>query len=324
VWCDPCAWTPDGIARALVAWAREFPAARLYVLQDGYAGPLFGLDLGGAEIDLDEATASVVVLAGRAAECIATADAIARSAPTLNSPALEWEASSTVSPFPLPDGDVLASIASVLTTPKSELAGELFRVLELHSRAQVDRPSFHTRWDRVRIEKPEIDAALALLRRRPDFEPAARAVANIGDVLYEKRDYDVLFDLLGEAIRLRPDVARLHLLLGRVRHELLDSDGAVAEYELARSLDPASTTIESELAHIYAEQGRWQLAAPLLEAAWAATSAPDPLIAKALGLAYVELGRWSDARRLLDFAWQQSPGDIEIRRAFDRLDAQKH
>lgn len=322
VWCDPRALTPAGVVRELSSWASEFPAGRLYILQDGYAGPLFGLELGGhADGRPSEDIAPILVMSALVSEAVAASTA---RAPSLDWPALEWQAALYTSPFTLPDGDVLDAIAATLTTPVSRPIGRLFQVLGLHARAQVERPSFHTKWDRVRIDKAEIQAALVLLREHPDFDPTARQIGNIAQVLFEKRDYDLLFDLLREALELRPDVALYHHLLGRVRHELLDPEGAVLEYDLALALDPGSLTIKSELAHIHAERGRWPIAVALLEEVWAATTPPDPVIAKALGLGYLELGKSAQARTLLEFAWQKFPGDGEIRLALDRLDAQKH
>jgi tetratricopeptide (TPR) repeat protein len=340
VWCDPRALTAEGITRELAGWAAEFPSSRLYILQDGYAGPLFGLQIGGSGVLVPDKHADneknakrgehaddadsidpILVLAAPVSECLANASA---RAPSLDWPALEWRAAERISPFTLPDGDVLAALAETLATPVSAPAGRLFRVLEMHARSQVDRPSFHTKWDHIHIEKQEIEAALALLRENPRFEPNARLAGSMAEVLFEKHDYDLVFDLLKVAVEVRPDVALFHHLLGRVRRELLDPDGAVAEYDLALALDPGSSTIKSELAYIHAEHGRWPIAVRLLEEVWAASTSPDPVIAKALGLGYLEVGRPAEARTLLDYAWQRSPGDGEIRQAFDRLDALKH
>jgi Flp pilus assembly protein TadD len=330
VWCDPRALTPAGVLRELSGWAVEFPAARLYILQDGYAGPLFGLELIGGprfhaelhpELQADRDTAEILMLSAPVSECIAHPE---QRAPTWNWPALEWQAAPSPGPFTLPDGDVLAALSAALTTPVSRPIGRLLHVLELHSRAQIDRPSFQSKWDRIRIDDHEVRAALDLLREHPDFDPTAHLLGGMAEVLFEKREYEILFGLLKEALELRPDVALFHLLLGRVRHELLDPEGAVAEYDLALALDPGSLTIRSELAHIHAEQGRWRLAVPLLEEVWKAKTPADPVIAKALGLGYLELGKFKEARALLEFAWHEAPGDIEIRQAFDRLDALKY
>jgi len=315
-WCDPRALNASGATRVLAGWASEFPNARLFVLQDGYAGPLLGLELGG-DLQPSDKFARILVLSAPASQCIASRE----RAPSLDWPALEWQASPIASLDTLPDGDVIAAIAAELSAPRSIAAALLMHVLELHARSQVDRPSFQSKWDRVSIEKDEIDAALALVRAKPAFDPGARLLGTIASMLYEKRDYDRLFLLVKEAVVLRPDVAIFHHMLARVRHELLDPEGAIKEYELALALDPGSLVIKSELARVEAELGRWSVAVPLLEEVWRDTTPPDPVIAKALGLGYVEIGKSVEARTLLEFARQAAPADGEIRAALERLDA---
>jgi tetratricopeptide (TPR) repeat protein len=317
-WCDPRALNASGATRVLAGWASEFPNARLFVLQDGYAGPLLGLELGGDHRASDK-FARILVLAAPASQCIASRE----RAPSLDWPALEWQASPVASLDTLPRGDVLAAIAAELSAPRSIAAALLMHVLELHARSQVDRPSFQSKWDRVSIEKDEIDAALALVRAKPAFDPGARLLGAIASMLYEKRDYDRLLALAKEAVVLRPDVPIFHHLLGRVRHELLDPEGAIKEYELALALDPGSLVIKSELARVEAELGRWSIAVPLLEEVWRDTTPPDPVIAKALGLGYLEIGKSVEARTLLEFARQAAPADGEIKAALERLDAHK-
>jgi tetratricopeptide (TPR) repeat protein len=329
-WCDPSALAPRGVARALSSWAEKVPAATMYVLQDGYAGPLVGVAFGAAsESPASDELAALVACRAPAAECVAASSA--RSA-SLDWPALEWLCTRAISsgarePATEAAGEhragVLESLAATLSTPASRDCGRMLGVLAVHARAQTDRVVFQSKWDRIAIPDAEVDAALSLLRERPASEPALRMIENLLRVLFEKREYDVVLDLAKRALELRPDVVELHRMLGRVRHELLDPDGAIAEYELARALDPASLVIKTELARIYAETSRWEPAVRLLEEAWTEISPPDPGVAKALGMAYLELGRNAQARPLLEFAREQAPTDGDLRAALDRLDRQK-
>jgi regulator of sirC expression with transglutaminase-like and TPR domain len=333
VWCDPSALSPEGAARALSTWAEIFPAARLYLLLDGYAGPLVGIALAGArDLPAADALAALVACSAPAAACVASAPARHVS---LDWPALEWlgsprAASHVPSPSSAPGaegahaGGLLDMLASMFSTPVSRDCGRVLGILAVHARAQVDRPSFQSKWERVTVPGAEVDAALALLREQPASEPAVRMVDNLVRVLFEKREYDIVLDLTKRALELRPDVADFHRQLGRVRHELLDAEGAIAEYELAHALDPASLEISTELARIYAEHSRWEPVIVLLEEVWNASSPPEPGIAKALGMAYLEVGKNSRARPLLEFAREQAPNDGDVRAALDRLDREKH
>jgi tetratricopeptide (TPR) repeat protein len=333
VWCDPSALSPEGSSRALSTWAEVFPAARLYLLLDGYAGPLIGIALVGArDLSADGELAALVACSAPAAACVASSPARHVS---LDWPALEWLGSPrAASPTPSSAtslaaagaraGELFDTLASMFSTPVSRDSGRVLGILAVHARAQLDRPSFQSKWERVTVPSAEVDAALALLREQPASEPAVRMVDNLARVLFEKREYDVVLDLTKRALELRPDVADFHRQLGRVRHELLDADGAIAEYELAHALDPASLEIDTELARIYAEHSRWEPVVALLEEVWNASSPPEPGIAKALGMAYLELGKNSRARPLLEFAREQAPNDGDVRAALDRLDRQKH
>jgi len=114
-----------------------------------------------------------------------------------------------------------------------------------------------------------------------------------------------------------PGAADRLFLEGRELHKAGKYEEACAKFEQAYALDPGSIEGRTELAKAYTDVRRFADAARVLESVWQEKPALE--IAKGLGLTYLELEDYTRARQLLEFVHAQSPGEVEVERALERL-----
>ncbi len=212
---------------------------------------------------------------------------------------------------------MIRALARALNLAPESAPAWLLQGLALHAEGQEARGLAASTLDRVRVPESEIDAYRAALKSDPRFEPLIRHLDAVADLLYRKRDFDLLLALMREATAARPDVAAFHRHLGRSLRELLDVEGAVTELEQAYCLDPGSVEMRTELAKTYTLVRRFRDAIRLLESVWRERPALE--VAKGLGLAYLEIEDFARARQFLEFVHASSPGDVDVERALRRL-----
>jgi tetratricopeptide (TPR) repeat protein len=312
VWCDPRGLSVEGLRTTLATWRAELPRRRVRVLLDGYAGPLIGIETREAV----PASAEVEALTFASLDAAALQVEGAGIAST-DRPLLLWQGAHDPPAFDLADAGVLRELARDLALPPSGAAGLILEGLARHAEAHEVREVAASSYDRIRIPDGEIAAYREALAAGDEFAPGLRHVATVADILYHKRDFDVLVGLMRDAIAAHPGEGPFHRHLGRGLLELLDFDGAVLELEQAYALDPGSIEGRTELAKAYTDVRRFADAARVLESVWQEKPALE--IAKGLGLTYLELEDYTRARQLLEFVHAQSPGEVEVERALERM-----
>jgi TolB-like protein len=142
-------------------------------------------------------------------------------------------------------------------------------------------------------------------RKDPQFALAYCLIANAQDTLYVNRiDYTPERRALGdaalnEAMRLRPDLPEVHLVLAYHLNYLRDFERARVQLAIAARSLPNNSDVLTLTAVIDEIQGHWEKATAGLERA--ATLDPrDPDVLNTLGSNYVCLRRYRDIERILD------------------------
>ncbi|MEQ8764047.1 MAG: hypothetical protein RL885_08975 [Planctomycetota bacterium] len=319
VWSDARSFRSEGLRSLLTGWKNVFPDATLWILQDRFAGPLIGLQIGGRELPADFA-ADHVLARGAVRELVV----IDGPTPSWNRPLLEWGYEMHVPMTPYPRAATLRALRESLKL--SGAAEGLFEGLARHAESQVRREMVQDELERITFHASELEAWAEGLSRDPDCEPLGELCIEVARFLLEKDQYEILVPWLEEVSSLRPSSFGMHLALGRTYAEILDPEGAAEELSLALALagEPESdqvAALKAELARSLGEAGRWREAKDLLEEVWARGT--DLRIAKALGLAYLELEQYEEAESFLGFAREEAPNDEEIRAAWERLEEER-
>jgi tetratricopeptide (TPR) repeat protein len=132
----------------------------------------------------------------------------------------------------------------------------------------------------------------------PSLGGAANAYARIGRIQHNQLDLDAAIAAYGRRVELTPNDALAHLDLGDVYRAQDRLDDALAEYLIAALLDPSSIRALTTAAQIHAAAGRDDAAVRLLRRA--VTLDPTHLEARyALGRALMRLGQTEEGRREL-------------------------
>jgi tetratricopeptide (TPR) repeat protein len=132
----------------------------------------------------------------------------------------------------------------------------------------------------------------------PSLGGAANAYARIGRIQHNQLDLDAAIAAYGRRVELTPNDALAHLDLGDVYRAQDRLDDALAEYLIAAILDPTSIRALATAAQIHAASGRDDAAVRLLRRAVALDS--THLEARyALGRALMRLGQMEEGRREL-------------------------
>ncbi len=315
VWCDPRGLTGAGVRSLLATWAEACPEARLWVLMQGYAGPLLGLEVSApTETDVEAVAEGVpVILRGKVGELVRDGAGVAS---TLARPVMEYEARPRSTVYLHPSGETLDALRETLVMDAEGALDHYWRGMAAHARVQVERFYVPDMWDHVVIPQAELDEYLEGMRAESGSEPLAKHVAEVAEILLLKKEYGMVLPFLEIAVEQHPHLASLHQLLGRTYREVLEPGLAVACLEEAMARDPESHEIRVELAGVYSETGDVESAVELLEEVWSETSELVP--GKGLAMSYLELGRFADARRLLEHLHERVPADLEIKEALDR------
>jgi serine/threonine protein kinase/tetratricopeptide (TPR) repeat protein len=168
------------------------------------------------------------------------------------------------------------------------------------------------------FSKETFTKAISLLeqatRKDPQFALAYCLIANAQDTLYFSRiDYTTERRALGdaamnEAMRLRPDLPEVHLVLAYHLNYLRDFERARVQLAIAARSLPNNPDVFKLTAVIDEIQGHWEKATAGLERA--ATLDPrDPDVLLALGDNYISLRRYRDIERILDRVIELAPDD---------------
>jgi serine/threonine protein kinase/tetratricopeptide (TPR) repeat protein len=168
------------------------------------------------------------------------------------------------------------------------------------------------------FSKETFTKAISLLeqatRKDPQFALAYCLIANAQDTLYFSRiDYTTERRALGdaamnEAMRLRPDLPEVHLVLAYHLNYLRDFERARVQLAIAARSLPNNPDVFKLTAVIDEIQGHWEKATAGLERA--ATLDPrDPDVLLALGNNYISLRRYRDIERILDRVIELAPDD---------------
>jgi tetratricopeptide (TPR) repeat protein len=132
----------------------------------------------------------------------------------------------------------------------------------------------------------------------PSLGGAANAYARIGRIQHNQLDLDAAIAAYGRRVELTPNDALAHLDLGDVYRAQDRLDDALAEYLIAAILDPTSIKALATAAQIHAASGRDDAAVRLLRRA--VTLDSTHLEARyALGRALMRLGQMEEGRREL-------------------------
>ena len=323
VWCDPRAFRPEGLRTVLASWREALPHARVRVLLDGYAGPLLGLQRGPAGNDArDLAELEIADVAVEDLRLDGSGLTGTGGAASLDLPRIESGSRGSAPDFDHPEADTIRALAGILGLPEGHGALGLLEALARHATAQEIRRGLTPNDDRIRVVPDELEPLLTTVRRDPGYAPAVRHCEQVASFLYRKREFDILLSWMRDLVDARPDVGAFHRCLGLALLELLDVKGALAELELAVSLDPESADARAELSKMYADAGRHAEALGLLESVW--QEKPTVEIAKGLGLSYLETEDWAHARQFLEYARARAPMDGEVAHALERLEASGH
>jgi len=312
-WCDPRAFEPEGVRTTLATWRSACPAGRVFLVLDGYSGPLLGLQASGPEPaspDLERRTLARIPIGDlpRGSAGVATADR----------PLLAWQLDPAPSPSGLAKPAALRALAGALGLPPQSGVAGLLEGLARHAESQEAHAVTASSDDRIRIPEEELEAYRDALLRDPQCEPLVRHVAFVADLLFQKRDFDLLVSSMRAAVDVRPDSVAFHRQLGRALGELLDAEGSVVELEQAYSLDPGSQPVRIEFSKALARVKRFGEAARILESVWQENPAIE--IAKGLGITYLEMKDYPLARRYLEYVHARSPGDVDVESALQRMD----
>ena len=112
---------------------------------------------------------------------------------------------------------------------------------------------------------------LASRLHRPKKEPALRLIADgmisRADVARDARQFGTAAILYGEALRLMPNHAAIHVQCGHMLKEVGDFAGAERHYHVARDLMPGDADLALQLGHFYKVAGRPEQAGAAYERA---------------------------------------------------------
>jgi tetratricopeptide (TPR) repeat protein len=113
------------------------------------------------------------------------------------------------------------------------------------------------------------DKALANYQLAEKYVPEDPSVKfMIGDLFYSvKNNYAAAVDYIEQAIKLKPDYAAAHLLLGVVNRDKEDYIQAIGEFTIALNLDDKSLSAYTELAETYDRQKNYDEAIKVLRKA---------------------------------------------------------
>ncbi len=314
-WRDLRTLGREGVRAVLAGWKETFPDATLWVLQDGFAGPLLGMQVGGGKLDTDVAP-RVVLLKGRMADLV-TAEG---SGASWNRPVLEWGAALRVPKTPHPRAASLRGLLEDLRL--SPGAQALLEGLAIHAESQVEREMVQDPLERITLPAASIEQYSKGFAAEPSCGPLVGLVTEVARFLLAKQELELVVPWLEELVERRPDVSELHVLLGRAYVDILDPEGAAEELSLGLALveddSDEAIALKVELAKVLGDAGRWREATVLLEEVWARGT--DLRVAKGLGLAYLELGQYEEARSFLSFVREQVVTDDEVEAAWRRLE----
>lgn len=169
--------------------------------------------------------------------------------------------------------------------------------------------------------------ALLLAQAPPDAAVGQRVAQHVraGLAAREANRLDDAARELGEAAKLAPRMAEIHLNLGLVHHRRRDWLASAESFETALRLKPGIAGVRDLLGFNYLMLGRLAPARENLEAALATDS--NNLDARLwLGLVELERGEFRAAATQLELARQAKPKDPDILfylgRAYERLAAQ--
>lgn len=114
-------------------------------------------------------------------------------------------------------------------------------------------------------------------------------------------------------VKLEPNKASNHLMLGRLYAANQEPDKAAAQFEAAQKIDPYSEDTVLNLARYYSDAGNPQKAISILSAVPAGNQTPR--MEYALGMIYAQQKQTKHAITALDHALQLSPGNMNIEKA---------
>jgi Tfp pilus assembly protein PilF/TolB-like protein len=123
----------------------------------------------------------------------------------------------------------------------------------------------------------------------------------------QKNNYEDALALLREAVEKYPNVVEFHNDLANYYHfVLMDVDDALAQYEIARELDPNQKLLYNNLGYLYAERGDFQTALSYFEKyRELAPDEPNPLDSKAEIL--IRAGKFDEAESELKTVVERWP-----------------
>jgi tetratricopeptide (TPR) repeat protein len=198
-------------------------------------------------------------------------------------------------------------------------AGQLFEIVQTHTNAAWPHllltNSYQRRgyWDQA---KAEIDWAIQL-------DPEEVSVyLTLGDYYYSRNQWDEAIRAYLNALDLEPDNSETLYKLGRVHQALGDLTEAQVWFNRAANTDPTDSYTQKKLAEVYWQQGRYEEAIYVLEAA--VKQLPSTEMHASLAEAYRNTGRITEAIEQYQMATAISPGQVHAYIAWAQLEMEQY
>jgi tetratricopeptide (TPR) repeat protein len=177
-------------------------------------------------------------------------------------------------------------------------AGWITRAAEATERAVRDEPNCpvaHTMRGIIREDAGDNDAALAELTKAHQLDPADTAISlTLAQLEGRSGRRAAAIERTRDVLKREPDSPQAHYLMGWLQ-VTADPSTPAADAEAERHLrqvlkqNPEHAGARAELGALYARQGQYARARPLLEAARSANPT-DPALARTLAQTYTRLG----------------------------------
>ncbi len=320
LWVDLRAVQIEAVLSLLKTHFEVFPEGRLWMSMDGFWGPLLCLEGRVQAFPTPDFDPDLpVFLVGESADFRARLGDTDEN--TLDRPIIECGLPLEGPPLEGADPETLRGLADFLSPDPAARSAIWYLLSGLALRHEGDvapLDQFATGLDWVQVSAESVEMLTVGQKLFPDFGPLTRALILVGDVLFDKNEFEILLNQVPQWLEARPDDVKLLMLMAAIHHALLDDELALPFVLQASALDPDSPDVFYLTGQIYSGLGLWIEAVEAFTVVYAID--PDHgANRRDLGIALFESGNTEEARSYLTEAVLDFPKDEAVKKALDAL-----